>query len=64
MSGVTLPPAITPGSSVDSGSGISSPGPASGSPALPDAVQFHAALRNAESLQWAGLNAALEILSA
>jgi hypothetical protein len=64
ISGVTLPPAITPGSNVDAGSSISLPGPATGSPALPDTVQFHASLRNAESVQWAGLNAALEILSA
>jgi Subtilase family len=64
LANVTPPPAFTGGPSVDLGVKNLSPPPATGSPAPPHAVQFHAALVDADSLQWAGLNAALDVLGA
>ena len=60
----TVAPAIMSGTNVDAGFKNSTPTPATGSPAPPHAVQFHASLGDAEVLQWAGLNAALDVLSA
>jgi hypothetical protein len=62
VSNVTPPPASTPELSFDFGSNNSIS--ATGLPAPPNSDQFNAALNNAECIQWAGLNVALDILSA